>query len=209
MKIISQLQSNRWKILMISIISIFLISLVVLLKIWKGIPIANLTRDITAIAALPPYTGFFSQIGSFFWIATSTLSIFSASVSFKDRAFPDLKKYLYLSGLLTLFLCLDDIFLLHEQVFPYFGIPEKLVFAVYGLIILSWAVKFYAIILKTDYILLLMSFSFLGLSVILDVFEIPALDPYLYEDGAKMIGIVCWFFYFYSNAMLAISSRKE
>lgn len=209
MKIISQVHSNRWKILMILVVSAFLISPVIILRIWKEVPIANLTRDIAAIAEVPFYTGFFSQIGIFFWVATSTLCIFSASLCLDSQEILGFRKYLYLSGLLTLFLCLDDIFLLHEEVFPLIGIPEKIVFVTYFFIVIYWIVKFYSVILKTDYILLAMALFFFGLSVILDRFPIPDCNQYLFEDGFKMVGIVSWFFYFYSNAVTAVSNIKN
>lgn len=110
-----------------------------------------------------------------------------------------------MSGFLTIFLGVDDIFLLHEAVFPFFGIPEKVVYASYGFILISWIVKFYTTILRTDYILLLMAFFFLGLSVGLDVFPLSNIDLYLFEDGFKMTGIVSWFFYFYGNSVKAVS----
>lgn len=209
MKIISQFQLNRLKILMILTISIFLISLVVLIGIWEGIPFGNLTRDIIQITGFPPYTGFFSQIGIIFWIATSTLCIFSAKMGSKRQRVTGFKRFLYLSGLLTLFLGFDDIFLLHEYVLPYFGISEKVVFAIYGILVISFLVKFYSIILKTDYILLAMAFFFFGLSVFFDLFKIPGFNSYLIEDAPKMVGIVSWSFYFYSNALVAFSNQKE
>ncbi|WP_222843715.1 hypothetical protein [Flagellimonas flava] len=205
MKIKSQVQSNRLKILTILLISIFLISPVVLLHAWKEVPIANLTRDIASTAKVPIYTGFFSQLGIFFWIAASTLCIFGANMDLKRHEILGFKRFLYLSGLLTLLLCFDDVFLMHEVLYPFLGIPEKAVYVIYALIIIFWIVNFYSVIVKTDYILLLMAFFFFGLSVILDVFPIPYLNPYLFEDGFKMVGIVSWFFYFYGNATIAVS----
>nr|WP_299172523.1 hypothetical protein [uncultured Allomuricauda sp.] len=207
MKISSQLRSNRWKILTILVTSLSLIGLVLVLGIAQGVPIGNLTSDIVTIANLPIYTGFFSQIGIFFWVATATLCIFSAGIGSKTQKYPDLKKYLYVSGLLTALLCLDDIFLLHEVVFPFLGIPEKVVFLGYGSIVIFWIVRFYSVIMVTDYILLVLAFVFFGLSVTLDVFTIPDINPYLFEDGFKMAGIISWFFYFYDNAITAVSGK--
>lgn len=208
MKITSQLQSNRTKILLIFIISTVLIGLLVLLQIWKGIPYSDLTRDITSIAKVPPYVGFFSQLGIIFWIATSTLCLFSASATAKKHN--EMKRLLYLSGLFTLLLGFDDMFQFHEQIVPYlFGVSEKVVFAIYGILVISFLIKFYAILFKTDYILLLLAFSFLGLSVLMDVIPTPGLDPSLYENGSKMVGIVSWFFYFHSIADITVSDQKS
>jgi hypothetical protein len=191
-------------------VSIFLIGLVVLLNIWKGIPISFLTRDITAISGVPFYTGFFSQIGFLLWITTATLCIFSAHISSKSPENIMFKKFLFLFGLLSLFICFDDMFLLHEEVFPFFlGISEIGVFTTYGILVVFLLVKFYPIIIKTDYILLLMAIIFFGLSIVLDLFQIPDLNPYLLEDGVKMFGMVSWFFYFYSSALVIVSSSNS
>ena len=100
---------------------------------------------------------------------------------------------------------LDDIFLLHESVFPYLGIHEKVVYATYAGLVLFYLVKFYPTILKTEYILLVMALGFFALSVIFDKSSIPGIDPYLLEDGVKIAGIVSWMFYFYSVGTVAIN----
>ena len=202
MKFSNQLKINRYKILMILFTSCFLVSLVVILHIWKGVPIGHLTRDVTTIAEVPAYIGFFSQTGFLFWIATATLCLFSSLMKRTVYGAKHLKKFMFLAGLLTLLLCFDDMFLMHEQLFPSIGIPQKVVLITYGIITLLLLSNFYFVILKTDYILLVLALCFFGLSIFLDMFKIPQVNPYLLEDSSKMIGIISWFFYFYSNAMV-------
>jgi len=50
-----------------------------------------------------------------------------------------------------------------------------------------------------------MALGFFALSVIFDKTSIPGIDPYLLEDGAKMVGIVSWMFYFFSVGTMAIN----
>lgn len=193
---------------MILIISTILVGLVILLQMWKGIPVSDLTRDITSIAKVPPYIGFFSQIGIVFWMSTATLCLFSASTA--SNISKKIKNSLYFSGMFTLLLGFDDMFQFHEQIVPYlFEVSEKVVFAIYAILVVSFLLKFYPTLLNTDYILLLLAFFFLGLSVFMDVIPIRGLNPALYENGAKMIGIVSWFFYFHSIAASTVSGQKE
>ena len=119
---------------MILFTSCFLVSLVVILHIWKGVPIGHLTRDVTTIAEVPAYIGFFSQTGFLFWIATATLCLFSSLMKRTVYGAKHLKKFMFLAGLLTLLLCFDDMFLMHEQLFPSIGIPQKVVLITYGII---------------------------------------------------------------------------
>lgn len=91
---------------------------------------------------------------------------------------------------------LDDLFLLHENIFPRkLNIPEKFVYFVYGIIVLSYIVKFRKLILKTDFIFLFLAFGFFGASII---FDQVTTNKYLgvLEDWFKLFGIVNWLAYF-------------
>jgi len=195
--LIAQYHSNRPVIAILLALSAFLISIVLLFHFLGEIPIGNLTRDPSAIMGAPFHTGILSQTGMTFWSASASICMFSTKVISK---YPDsfkLKRFLFVSGLLTMLLGLDDIFLLHESVFPNLGIHEKVVYATYAGLVLFYLVKFYPIILDTKYIFLVMALGFFALSVIFDKSSIPGIDPYLLEDGAKIIGIVSWLFYFF------------
>ena len=117
--------------LLILVVSAILLGMVLLLHFWKGIPISKLTRDPTAIAFLPAYTGFLSQIGIFLWSASATICFFSATVLSKGVDCQKLRRFLVASALLTLILGLDDAFLLHEKVLPRFGIPQIVTYCSY------------------------------------------------------------------------------
>lgn len=195
--LIEQYHSNRPVIIILLALSAFLISIVLLFNFFGEVPIGNLTRDPSAVMGAPFHTGILSQTGIFFWSASAAICIFTAKVISK---YPDsfkLKRFLIVSGLLTMLLGLDDIFLLHESVFPSLGIHEKVVYATYAGLVLFYLSKFYRVILDTKYIFLVMALGFFALSVIFDKSSIPGIDPYLLEDGAKIIGIVSWLFYFF------------
>ena len=188
-------------IVLILAVSAVLVGVVLLLHFWKGIPIGRLTRDPTAIVGVPLYTGFLSQIGIFFWSASTAVCIFSAKVLSRHPDSLEIKRFLFVSGLLTLVLGLDDVFLLHEDFFPSFGVPEKVVFVSYAGIVLFYLVRFYSIILNTNYILLGMALVFFGVSITLDLFSHGS---YLFEDGAKLVGIVSWLSYFFHVGAYAV-----
>ncbi len=202
-----QLRSNWKMIALILIISAFLLSTALLLHLWKGIPVGNLTRDPNAIVGAPFYNGFISQIGIFFWSASAAICIFSAKIITKGHDSLNIKSFLFFSGLLTLALSLDDAFQLHEGVLPYLGVPEEVVIAVYAGFLIFYLIRFYSVILNTQYILLVIALVFFGVSIILDLFNIPFLSSNLFEDGAKMAGIVSWFFYFFRVGKAAVSCR--
>jgi hypothetical protein len=180
-----------------------LISIVLLLHIWKGIPYGQLTRDLTTIAGTPLYAGFLSRIGNCFWFAAAAVCMFSAAVLSRSPESIEVKRFLFVFGLLTLVLGLDDAFLLHEGLRS-FGIPEILVFSGYAGFVLFCLVRFISIILKTEYVLLGMALAFFGISITLDLLQPRGLNPYLFEDGAKLAGIVSWLSYFSHAGAFAV-----
>ena len=193
------------RVVVIVITSCLFIGMALMLSIWEKVPISNLTRDINSVADLPFYIGFISQLGILFWSATVTLCLFSARILRKKSA---LREYLFFAGLITLMLCLDDLFLLHEEVFPFLGVPEKEVYLVYLLVVTVWLLKYYKVILKTYYLILVLAFGFLGISLIIDIIPTQLIDPYLIEDGLKFTGIVSWFVYFLSCAELSVGKAR-
>lgn len=92
-------------------------------------------------------------------------------------------------------LAFDDLFLFHEMVeyrFPRFG--EKAVYLVYGLIAMGYVAGFRKVILGSEYPILLLAFVFLGLSIVIDLFQEIWPSPWriFFEDGFKLLGIANW-----------------
>lgn len=191
-----QVRSNGSAFGLILSVSTLLIGTTVFLHHWMQIPYGNLTRDPTAVAGYPIYTGFLSQIGIFLWSATASAIL--SCVAFHPKTKNSLKfhRFLAVSGMLTILLGLDDMFLLHESFFPYIGIPENVIFACYLAFILLYLIRYFHVILETDYTVLGMALVFFGLSIVLDIVNPQFLEAYIFEDGAKLIGILSWMVYF-------------
>lgn len=126
---------------------------------WKSIPISIMTRDPIAIGDLPVYAGFLSQVGIFFWSATATLRFFGAKTLPRQMTYKSLRLFLLASGVITLFLGIDDAFLLHESVFPRFGIPKIFVLSSYAGVVLVYLITFHRVIFETDYALLVVALA--------------------------------------------------
>jgi hypothetical protein len=114
--------------------------------------------------------------------------------------------FLLAGGLITLMLLLDDFFQLHEVAFPeYAGISEDVAYTTYALLLLGFLVWFRTTILQTDFLLLglgLAGLAFsIGVDLIASLVSLPGL--YVFEDGAKLFGIVSWAAYF-----VLVSSRQ-
>lgn len=175
----------------------FLIAL--LLSIYLDVPFGNFTRDPSTIHPSSKfYYGFISNLGMLFWSFSAAICLYSFSLIKSDSSstFIEIKSFFLWSGAISLILLLDDLFLLHEKIFPWvFHVKEKIVFSLYGILLLIHLFKHKKLILaNTRYIYLILSFAFFALSLIFDF--MPRFSEkwhHIFEDGPKFIGIVSWF----------------
>lgn len=159
-------------------------------KLLWDVPPEYMLRDAAAVTDTPAYIGIVSNLGLLLWAATAGICLFAAASQ------PHVRRFWLYAGLLTMALLADDWLLLHENGFPvYLGIPEKLVYALYGLATLGYVVRFRRLLLRAEYLVLLVAFGWFAASVGADAFLdgvvwVPGF--FLWEDGAKLFGIVTW-----------------
>ncbi|MGL4502867.1 MAG: hypothetical protein ACRCU2_27640 [Planktothrix sp.] len=181
--------------------------IVLLVRQQNRVPIHHLMGDPASVADWPFYLGMVTKFGILLWCATAAICLFT-SLYLKHLS-PSLKhqRFLLFGGLITTVLMLDDSFQFHEEVFPtYFGIPEKIVYLAYVIMVALYLVKFHKIILNSRYVVFLgLAFVCFALSILLDMRAIIDLvevgliydrDRALLENGFKLFGIVSWFTYF-------------
>lgn len=177
-----------------------LMFLVLLAQVLANVPAEILTRDPLAVYNAPPYVGLISNLGVLLWSAASSVCLFCAA-RLRQAKGNGLFHYFFISGLLSLLLCLDDLFLAHEDLWPHLlGIGEGPIVVFYVVLAGIYLWSFRDLIFKTEYLLLVLSFAGFGSSVVLDL--LPDLDPalilpgqYLLEDGSKLLGITTWLAY--------------
>ena len=167
-----------------------------IIAVRADIPPEHFTRDPAAIFNGHPFTGVISNIGILLWCSTLAVCLFSSTIIYKlknsETAF-----FLLFSGLFTAFLLFDDLLMLHESIFPkYLHIPEKLVYVGYLMGIVLYFIRFTKVILRTDYMLLLIACFFFAFSIGFDMVLPQSGWEYFLEDGLKLIGIFVWFLYF-------------
>lgn len=185
------LAQNKSAIYLVISLSVFLLLSMVLICNYLDIPVERLTRDPAASLAVPFYSGYFSQLGGIFWIASACFAFFTGII-IKNGS----RKFMLFSGGFVLLLAIDDIFMLHDGLFPEMGINENVFYLTYAILTIVYFRLFYRTILKSPFVLLLLAFGFLGLSVIIDLLPVPgSINRYIFEDGFKMMGIISWMAY--------------
>lgn len=169
------------------------------------IPIRHLTRDTLAIVGKPFYFGAISNLGILLWCSAAAICLFSFALLYEftlRSQYRHLQQFFFFSGCITSILLFDDLFLVHEEVFPnYLNLSENLVILAYGAVFALYLIKFRRMILKTDFLLLITALGFFGLSIGFDLL-VPSnwLDwesELFLEDGFKLLGIVSWLAYFW------------
>lgn len=160
------------------------------------VPVSKFTRDPTHILHGHPFTGIISNIGILFWCSTAAICFFSSAIHWVNKNLMN-AIFLLCSGLITLLLLLDDLFMFHEIIIPrYFHLPEIAIYFGYLTLISIYLLKFRENIMKAEYTLLFIALGFFALSIISDVFLHYEELECLVEDGCKLFGIITWFLFF-------------
>lgn len=174
-----------------------LLSIVILLGIEYNIELDHFTQDPAAITNSPFYIGFFSNVGVMLWCGSAVICMFTWRLLPNAEQTKNVRAFLLASSLLSFLLLFDDLFMMHEEVYPvYFGIPENAVYLFYLNLALIYAVVFREIIVKSEYVFLILAALLIGVSTVIDTMPMPIPEDSFLEDTFKLFGIVSWFLFF-------------
>jgi hypothetical protein len=186
-----------------------ILTIVIFLGIEHGIELDHFTQDPSTIMNAPFYLGFFSYIGILFWAGTATLCFFSRSLLGDSENNESARKFLLASGLLTLLMMSDDLFLLHEDVFPnYLGIQEGIVYIIYMNAIIYYIYAFRNQLLNSEYLVLGTAFGLIGISQFVDMLPMPIPEDSFLEDAIKLFGVMSWFIYYTRYCVNAVRTMR-
>lgn len=197
-------QAERlWPLLLALYIPVLAILFTIaMLRLTVGIEVGDFLRDPVQFYEGPAYIGAVSVLGGLIWASTVAVCVFTYGL-LRGTAGDTDHHFFLAAGAVTAMLMFGDVFMLHEVVLPeVVGIPETVVFATYALVLLGFFVRYRAAILRYDFLILLLALAALGASVAVDFTDsvIPYPATYLWEDGAKLFGIVSWAGFFVSAA---------
>jgi len=195
-------------VLLISwLLAILSLMLAIFTSINKDIPLDVFTKDPNAQFDASFYIGFFSNLGIMIWSAAFTICFYGAW-RMDGKQNPRAQQFLILSGMITMLMTLDDLFQLHELVFPhYLNISENMVYLTYLNIYLIYFIRFRNQLLNSDFIVLFIAFFLLGLSTIIDILPLPIEKDTFLEDAIKLLGAVTWLIYYIRTADELLEKR--
>lgn len=186
--------------LLFTIPALILLSGVFLVSTIGGFGIEKFTADPAATANFHPLTGVVSNIGILLW----ALAGFSCVICFLSiyAATSERNTFLLSSGLLSLFLMTDDLFMLHEYILPYhLNIPQSVVYVGYLLIVGYYLFAYRKKLLSAHSWGFLVACMFLGASAAGDQVMPQEGIYYFIEDGLKFMGIIFWSAFFSSTSV--------
>jgi hypothetical protein len=198
-------KDTRWWLVPTALlVGLLLVGGTVLLGALSHQPFGHYSRDIKSLstdagAALPPLVGGLGLVNMMVWASAGSMAALAAALSRPRRRW-----LLGFSGL-TLLLALDDALLLHEEVGPQLGLPEKgfyLLYAALGVLLLRGAFRaagertpaagrwrFSPLSLPPAGRAFVLGLVLLGVSVLVDQLTH---GRHLWEDAPKLLGSLVW-----------------
>ncbi len=158
----------------------------------------DLLRDPLAVAetvdrCCKVYHGAVSSLGVLLWAAAAAVCLFAAAVLYTLARPMAEVVFMASAGLLTGLFTVDDLFLVHDNILPAFGVSQPVTYAAYGLCGITYLLLSWRQILKCRYGLLAVAIALLAVSVVVDsLFHSDHPARILIEDGAKLGGIFAW-----------------
>lgn len=149
----------------------------------SGLETGLLTRDPATSGELPWYAGALSHVTVMLWAGGAVAAGLAAALARSSERQADVAFAAWLAVL-----GLDDALLLHDQALPSAGVPELAVLAVHALISLVVVTELLAVG-RMPRLLVTAGAAALVTSVVVDV---VAVNSYLVEDGAKLLGVSLW-----------------
>lgn len=131
------------------------------------------------------YVGSFSNFGGVIWFATAAILSFAAVIKRSERG------ALIAAALLTWAMGLDDIFMLHDRVYPKLFLSELMVYSIYYLTIALITLRFFRQLDRSTLVGIVVGAGFWVLSAALDRFFNVG-SGQLAEDSMKFIGLSVW-----------------
>ena len=203
--------AKQWRITIFTLLGIgVFLALVAFAADRAHIPFAVLSSDPTATTHTPIYTGIISNLGVLIWCIAMTVCFSNAAIVLRISQQRTAFWFLVSSGCLTAILLADDLLTLHENIFSkLLGVDEKIVYAMYVVLLIPYLGRFARSILQTDYLLFLTALGLFGCSIIVDVaFGGWLSDDFIIfiEDSSKLAGILGWCVYWIRTSFDMINS---
>ena len=156
----------------------------------EGISAKFVLRDLAQSCDAPLGKGFLSSVGYLLWMASAAIALFAASTRQIQGSVVN-RQFAFCGGGFSLWLCLDDMFLVHDR---YLG--EAFLYVTYAVFTGLLLFRFRGPLRRFGGDSFLLAVVLLGASVLTDALQGLWPDSYekvqIVEEGFKFLGIAAW-----------------
>ena len=156
----------------------------------EGISAKFVLRDLAQSCDAPLGKGFLSSVGYLLWMAAAAIALFAASTRQIQGSVVN-RQFAFRGGGFSLWLCLDDMFLVHDR---YLG--EAFLYVTYAVFTGLLLFRFRGPLRRFGGDSFLLAVVLLGASVLTDALQGLWPDSYetvqIVEEGFKFLGIAAW-----------------
>jgi len=228
-ELIYQIQTIRFVLIAVLLVTLTAGFSLTYLQTQTAIDALDLIVDPSYVGELPAYTGLYSSLGILAWCVSATACMLCGALLRDERTTTPLVRYLMSFGIFTAILCLDDLFLVHEEGRMFLAdlfnfsqtskaplVFEAVIFLGYVAIGGYIGLTYWSVIRKTEVLLLGAAVASLGSSMVVDVgmFVIPSNILHssigdVMEELMKFNGILLWMAYAVRLSNQSIRSRMS
>ena len=156
----------------------------------EGVSAKLVLKDLAQSCEAPLGQGFLSSVGYLLWMAAAAIALFAA-FNRQIQGSAVYRQFAFCGGGFSLWLCLDDMFLVHDR---YIG--QSFLYITYAVFTGLLLFRFRGPLLRFGVDTFLVSVVLLGLSVLTDSIQGLWPDSYqtvqIFEEGFKFLGIAAW-----------------
>ncbi|MDQ3553974.1 MAG: hypothetical protein M3395_06155 [Chloroflexota bacterium] len=189
-----------------------LLAAALFLQVWRDLPLRHLLSDPAEWAVLPIYAGALSYVGVLGWAATGAIALFTAAALSGREDRREIRHLLVWAGFLSLWLCIDDLYTVHELILPRLGVSKTIGLAAsgaFGLAYLAWNRD---TLRQQRWGMLVLAMGAFAISLVVDEIYGVKDDRSLWrlaEDGSKLVGISLWLSFHVDTALRALRKSRE
>jgi len=179
-------------VVLLTIVAVGLVAgAVLVMGLARHLPLPDLTRDPAAVMGTHWWVGLLSFLGFALWGIGAGAALAAGLASDPGPR----RRLLLQAAALTVFLLLDDMLMLHENVLPNLHVPESVVYLGYLLAVTAWVWTNRVEMRRTDRLLLVVALLGFAGSIALDKLVDGITNWTFLEDSLKFGGIALWSLY--------------
>jgi hypothetical protein len=171
-----------------------------------GFGIMEILRDPAQQSGQSSFFGFLSNMGVWLWISSFAICLFSASTYNSIANDNRHKELLFLVGMLSLVLAVDDFFMIHDRY-----VNQNICYLTYALFVGALSVRHFKRIIEIDGLTFFVAGLLLALSIFTDLiqWDIPLKYVYsqVFEEGLKFVGAATWLYFSYRIASFHFTEK--